>query len=154
PTRRSCHAQCRDVSAPVSVCALNTKPRRTVFLCLRVVSGEATRRVSAHGQTLSVGGPRAGYGAAVSTQLNPGANAGVGNLQAIEGSWVTGPMAAGRTHVHSRRFAACPICHLHLRSFANRAQEVADAGIPEVVFFHSPADTLRGYQSLLPFFVI
>lgn len=47
-----------------------------------------------------------------------------------------------------------PICHLHLRSFANRHQEVADSGITEVVFFHSAADALRGYQSLLPFAVI
>lgn len=44
--------------------------------------------------------------------------------------------------------------HLHLRSFANRHQEVADSGITEVVFFHSAADALRGYQSLLPFAVI
>jgi peroxiredoxin len=90
----------------------------------------------------------------MSTQLNPGANVGVRNLQVIDGSSVTVPVADGRTHLQFRRFAACPICHLHLRSFANRAQEVADAGITEVVFFHSPADTLRGYQSLLPFFVI
>lgn len=30
----------------------------------------------------------------------------------------------------------------------------ADSGITEVVFFHSAADALRGYQSLLPFAVI
>lgn len=64
------------------------------------------------------------------------------------------PAATGRTHLQFRRFAACPICHLHLRSFANRHQEVADSGITEVVFFHSAANALRGYQSLLPFAVI
>lgn len=75
-------------------------------------------------------------------------------LQDINDQPVDVPAATGRTHLQFRRFAACPICHLHLRSFANRHQEVADSGITEVVFFHSAADALRGYQSLLPFAVI
>lgn len=69
-------------------------------------------------------------------------------LQDINDQPVDVPAATGRTHLQFRRFAACPICHLHLRSFANRHQEVADSGITEVVFFHSAADALRGYQSL------
>lgn len=63
-------------------------------------------------------------------------------------------MKRGRTHLQFRRFAGCPICHLQLCSFADRHQEIADAGIVEVVLFGSPDDELRGYQSLLPFAVV
>lgn len=64
------------------------------------------------------------------------------------------PAKRGRTHLQFRRFAGCPICHLHLCSFADRYQEVCDAGITEVVLFCSPDEELRGYQSLLPFAVV
>lgn len=94
------------------------------------------------------------YGAAMATQLSSGATVPVRRLTAITGQPVQVPAATGRTHVQFRRFAGCPICHLHLRSFVERHQEVAGAGITEVVFFHSPAEELRGYQSLLPFTVV
>jgi peroxiredoxin len=90
----------------------------------------------------------------VPAQLTLGAKIPQRNLNAINGQPVTLPAPAGRTHLQFRRFAACPICHLHLRSFANRSQELAGAGITEVVFFHSAADELGGYQSMLPFTVI
>jgi peroxiredoxin len=88
------------------------------------------------------------------TRLTPGERVPPRNLGAIDGQTVMLPAPTGRTHLQFRRFAACPICHLHLRSFATRSQEIADAGITEVVFFHSAAEELRGYQSLLPFTVI
>nr|WP_285171513.1 peroxiredoxin-like family protein [Mycobacterium tuberculosis] len=94
------------------------------------------------------------YGIGVPTRLARGATVPTRRLQDINDQPVDVPAATGRTHLQFRRFAACPICHLHLRSFANRHQEVADSGITEVVFFHSAADALRGYQSLLPFAVI
>jgi peroxiredoxin len=87
-------------------------------------------------------------------QLNRGSKVPIRELGAIDGQSVTVPAAAGRTHVQFRRFAACPICHLHLRGFANRSEEIARAPISEVVFFHSAAEELRGYLSLLPFTVI
>ncbi len=90
----------------------------------------------------------------MTTQLSSGATVPARRLEAINGQSVDVPAPAGRTHLQFRRFAGCPICHLHLRSFADGYQEVADAGITEVVFFHSPVDELRGYQSLLPFTVI
>jgi peroxiredoxin len=90
----------------------------------------------------------------MAAQLSSGATVPVRRLEAINGQTVELPATAGRTHVQFRRFAGCPICHLHLRSFADRHQEVADAGITEVVFFHSPVQELRGYQSALPFTVI
>jgi peroxiredoxin len=87
-------------------------------------------------------------------QLSSGAHIPIRELETIEDQSVLVPAAAGRTHLQFRRFAGCPICHLHLRIFANRHDEVAGAGITEVVFFHSPVDQLRGYQALLPFAVI
>ncbi len=75
-------------------------------------------------------------------------------LETVGGQSVMVPAAVGRTHLQFRRFAGCPICHLHLRSFAERHNEVADAGITEVVYFHSPVKELSGYQSLLPFVVV
>lgn len=74
-------------------------------------------------------------------------------LLALDGSLVTVP-AAGRVHLQFRRFAGCPICSLHLRNFADRHTEIAAAGISEVVFFHSAAEHLQGYQAALPFTVI
>jgi peroxiredoxin len=88
------------------------------------------------------------------SQLRSGAVVPVRHLETIDGLTLPVPAATGRTHMQFRRFAGCPICHLHLRSFASRHQDVADAGITEVVFFHSPAAELRGYQSLLPFAVV
>ncbi|WP_343602954.1 peroxiredoxin-like family protein [Mycobacterium sp.] len=83
-----------------------------------------------------------------------GATVPVRRLRAMNGRLVEVPAKRGRTHLQFRRFAGCPICHLRLCSFARRHQEVADAGIVEVVLFHSPDDELRGYQSSLPFAVV
>jgi peroxiredoxin len=57
-------------------------------------------------------------------------------------------------HLQFRRFAGCPVCNLHLQSFRRRHQEIAAAGIREVVVFHSTADDLRPYAGDLPFAVI
>lgn len=75
-------------------------------------------------------------------------------IDVVTGPPVAIPAPGGRTHLQFRRFAGCPICHLHLRNFANRHHELAAAGLTEVAFFHSPDSELRGYQSLLPFAVV
>lgn len=54
-------------------------------------------------------------------------------------------------HLQFRRFAGCPICNLHLREMAARIDEVHQAGIHEVVFFHSSAASMQPYQGDLPF---
>jgi hypothetical protein len=54
-------------------------------------------------------------------------------------------------HLQFRRYSGCPICHLHLRSFANRHAEIVAAGVREVAIFHSSAETMTGYQAELPF---
>ncbi len=57
------------------------------------------------------------------------------------------------THLQFRRFAGCPICSLHLQSFARRKDELAHS-IREVVFFHSGKEDLARYAADLPFAVI
>lgn len=54
-------------------------------------------------------------------------------------------------HLQFRRFAGCPICNLHLREMASRIHEIRQAGIWEVVFFHSSAASMQPYQGDLPF---
>lgn len=91
----------------------------------------------------------------MNTQLSSGAVVPARRLRAINGRPVLVPARGGRTHLQFRGFAGCPICHLELFNFAVRYEEVADAGITEVVvLFQSPDDELCGYHSLLPFAVV
>jgi hypothetical protein len=53
-------------------------------------------------------------------------------------------------HLQLRRFAGCNICNLHLRSFVTRKDEIARAGILEVVVFHSTVEEIRKYESDFP----
>jgi peroxiredoxin len=64
------------------------------------------------------------------------------------------PDRDGPVHLQLRRFAGCPICNLHLRSFVRRQGEIAKAGIREVVVFHSSTEELVSHASDLPFAVI
>ena len=57
-------------------------------------------------------------------------------------------------HLQFRRFAGCPVCNLHLRSVVRRHDEIAAAGIREVVVFHSTAEELRAHTADLPFAVV
>lgn len=53
-------------------------------------------------------------------------------------------------HLQFRRFAGCPVCNLHLRSFAQGHDRLEAAGVRSVAFFHSPAELMRPYQGSLP----
>lgn len=80
-------------------------------------------------------------------------------LQDVSGRSVSIPEAArpgepALVHLQFRRFAGCPICNLHLRSFARRHRELETAGVREAVLFHSPADELRPHTADLPFAVV
>ncbi|ARN82232.1 peroxiredoxin-like family protein [Methylocystis bryophila] len=73
----------------------------------------------------------------------------------IHGNDVSVPAEASLwTHVQFRRFAGCPICNLHLQSIIARHQELTEAGIREVVVFHSNDGELLPYQGRFPFDVI
>jgi peroxiredoxin len=75
-------------------------------------------------------------------------------LVTIQGGTVHVPDPERKVHLQFRRYAGCPICNLHLRSVAKRNDEIERAGIHEMVVFHSSADTMREFQSELPFAVI
>jgi len=75
-------------------------------------------------------------------------------LDTITGATVSVPDSDHLVHLQFRRFAGCPICHLHVRSLARRHDEIVAAGVSEVVVFHSTAESLREYQADLPFAVV
>lgn len=59
--------------------------------------------------------------------------------------------AAGLLHLQFRRYAGCPICNVHLRSFRARHDELVRAAVKVVAFFSSTADEMRPFQGDLPF---
>ena len=44
------------------------------------------------------------------------------------------------------RFATCPVCNLHMHRFIQEHDQVSNAGLTTVVFYHSPADKLAEAQ--------
>jgi peroxiredoxin len=75
-------------------------------------------------------------------------------LATIHGEVVFVPQPEDLVHLQFRRFAGCPICNLHLRSFTSRHDELLQAGIREVVVFHSSVEAMLEFQSELPFAAI
>ena len=72
-------------------------------------------------------------------------------LVSVSGEKLRIPAAEDLVHLQLRRFAGCPICHLHLRSFVRRHDELAGARIREVIVFHSPVDELAPHADGFPF---
>ena len=72
----------------------------------------------------------------------------------VTGETIRVPDRERLVHLQFRRHAGCPICNVHLRSVAQRHDEITAAGVREVVFFHSPADELWRHIADLPFPVI
>lgn len=54
-------------------------------------------------------------------------------------------------HLQFRRYAGCPICNSHLRSFRLRHDELVRAGVKTVAFFSSTAEEMKPFQGDLPF---
>jgi peroxiredoxin len=75
-------------------------------------------------------------------------------LTDVTGGAVSLPDPGALVHLQFRRFAGCPVCSLHLRSFTRRHAELDAAGLREVVVFHSPAGQLRPQVAGLPFTAI
>jgi hypothetical protein len=67
-------------------------------------------------------------------------------LTSITGDAIAVPDQQQLVHLQLRRFAGCPVCNLHLRSMVVRSDEIARAGVEEVVVFHSDPDELRRYS--------
>jgi len=76
-------------------------------------------------------------------------------LTTVQDRAVPLPEPGRLVHVQFRRYAGCPICNLHLRDVARRHDEITDAGVTEIVVFHSSRDALLDYQAdQLPFSVV
>lgn len=87
-------------------------------------------------------------------RIEPGAVVASAVLTTIRGSTLSVPADDALVHLQFRRFAGCPVCDLHLSSFARRHEEIAAAGICEVVVFHSTAAALLPFAADLPFAVV
>ncbi|QNE26739.1 AhpC/TSA family protein [Streptomyces sp. INR7] len=88
-------------------------------------------------------------------RLDTGSTVRPRSLTAVtDGAPVPVPDPERLVHLQFRRFAGCPVCHLHLRSVVRRHAEIEAAGIREVVVFHSGADELREHVADLPFAVV
>jgi AhpC/TSA family len=85
--------------------------------------------------------------------IGPGSVVAARELIGVSGEAVPIPDPDRLVHLQLRRFAGCPICNLHLQSIVRRHDEIAKAGIREVVIFHSTDQELRRYVDDLPFAV-
>jgi peroxiredoxin len=75
-------------------------------------------------------------------------------LSTLTGDGAPMPDPDHLVHLQFRRFAGCPVCSLHLRSFVARHDELRAAGVREVVVFHSSVKALRRFEADLPFAVV
>lgn len=76
------------------------------------------------------------------------------DLPTLEGTPVRVPDVDSIVHLQFRRYAGCPICTTHLRTFTVRHDELKAAGVREVAVFHSEREALRKHRSALPFDVV
>ena len=88
------------------------------------------------------------------TVLGPGTRLPARHLKAVSGLVVPLPDPDRMVHLQFRRFAGCPICNLHLQSIVRRHDAIGQAGVREVVVFHSTAEDLRPHTPALPFDVV
>lgn len=86
--------------------------------------------------------------------IGPGSTVPARELVSVSGEAVPIPDPDRLVHLQFRRFAGCPICNIHLQSIVRRHDEIAGAGIKEVVVFHSTDEELRHYVDDLPFAVV
>jgi peroxiredoxin len=75
-------------------------------------------------------------------------------LKTIHGYGASIPDESRLTHLQFRRYAGCPICNLHLHTFVRRNDEITNAGVHEVVVFHSTTTAMLEFEGDLPFAAI
>lgn len=61
---------------------------------------------------------------------------------------------AGYTHLQFRRFAGCPVCNVHVRTFSRGQPLLLAAGVRTIAFFHSSAEAMLPFQGELPFPIV
>lgn len=92
------------------------------------------------------------YVEGMSQRLKPGDRVRARRLVAADSNTVMLPDPEGAvTHLLFRRYAGCPICNLHLRSFARRHAELVTANARVIAIFHSSAGELEAVQGAVPF---
>lgn len=90
-----------------------------------------------------------------SPQLRPGDHVRAQTLTTIQGNSVPLPDPSARlVHLQFRRFAGCPLCSTHLRTFVHQQEALRAAEIREVILFHSSPNLLAEYGQDLPFDLI
>lgn len=89
-----------------------------------------------------------------SSRIAPGDRVDVRHLDSVSSGPVMVPDPQGLTHLQFRRYAGCPICNVHLRSFGQRHGELVAAGVREIAVFHSTTAAMAPYQDTLPFVLI
>lgn len=87
-------------------------------------------------------------------RLGVGARIRPRELRAVTGELVRVPDPNGLVHLQLRRFAGCPVCHLHIATLKRRKSELDEAGIREVIVFHSSELELREHTEHMPFAMI
>lgn len=75
-------------------------------------------------------------------------------MEAVTGEAINLPDAKRVVHLQFRRFVDCPICNTHISEFRKRGREIEEAGIKEVIVFHSSPKSIRSYQKDVPFLMV
>ena len=75
-------------------------------------------------------------------------------LVTVESRPIEIPDAKNIVHLQFRRFAGCPFCSVHLRTFMRRHDEIIGAGIREILVFRSTAAALQRHHGDVPFALI
>lgn len=88
-----------------------------------------------------------------STRLSLGALIEVETLETVNNGHVRIPDEARAVHLQFRRFAGCPICHLHLQRMIQRHDEIHASGILEIVVFHSTREQVSEFSDV-PFALV
>jgi len=72
-------------------------------------------------------------------------------IESVASGTVPLPHPNRLTHLQFRRFAGCPICHLHLQTFIRRWSELEEGEIEEVAVFHSSRQVMLDHHADAPF---
>jgi peroxiredoxin len=75
-------------------------------------------------------------------------------MEAVTGAAIPLPDPKRLVHLQFRRFVDCPICNTHIAALRKRAREIDEAGIKEVLVFHSSPESIRSYQKEVPFLMV
>lgn len=91
---------------------------------------------------------------ASTTKIDTGSVIGKRTLPGARGEKVEIPDVKRLVHLQFRRFAGCAYCNVHLRPFEVRYDEIAAAGIRELVVFRSTQELLDRHHGDVPYTVV